>query len=81
MGTLVLTRGEDLGSVLGTGSPDGEAAALELRSDLLLHHLAAACSLHSRGQLVSRAASRRPGGVGERRRKGSEGSREQSKAG
>ena len=47
MGTLVLTRGEDLGGVLGAGSPDGEAAALELRPDLLLHRLrlAAACSL------------------------------------
>jgi len=49
----VLTRGEDLGGVHRAGSPDGEAALLELRSDLLLHRFAAACSLHSGGQSVS----------------------------
>lgn len=53
MGTLVLTRGEDLGGVLGAGSSDGEAVTLELLSDLLLHRFAAACSLHSGGQSVS----------------------------
>ena len=84
MGTLVLTRGEDLGGVLGAGSPDGEAAILELRSDLLLHRFAAACSLHSRGQSVSggrRAGDQDQGAWGERRGKGGEGSGEQSEAG
>jgi hypothetical protein len=40
----VLTRGEDLGGILGAGAPDGEAAALELRADLCLHRPAAAHS-------------------------------------
>ena len=36
-GEALHTRGEDLGGVAGAGAADGEAAALELRADLLLH--------------------------------------------
>ena len=73
MGTLVLTRGENLGGVLGAGSPDGEAAILELRSDLLLHRFAAAaCSLHGRGKSMSGGGEQVACGSGEG--KGGEGS-------
>jgi len=80
VGTLVLTRGENLGGVLGAGSPDGEAAILELRSDLLLHRFAAAaCSLHGRGKSMSGGGEQVACGSGEG--KGGEGSGEQSEAG
>lgn len=57
----LLTRGKDLGAVGGAGAADGEAAALELRADLLLH----------RG--CGRAGSVDGGAVGERRRVGRSG--------
>lgn len=49
-------RGEDLGGVAGAGAADGEAAALELRADLLLHRCCG-CARSMWGSTGSGAAS------------------------